>query len=172
MKELNIIKEQSLESVAPKKATDLPVYKGNITNIKEQSLESVAPKHTDSTLQLGYKEASSQGIDITEYNKYYKNGITLGLPQHVLEEGRAANQSGWQLLGNSIMQLGGTILGQTLSGIGSVMNFGESIVELGREAFDPKYKADWDSIINDGLSGAFTQAGLKLEESTREMFPI
>ena len=56
MKELNIIKEQSLESVAPKKATDLPVYKGNITNIKEQSLESVAPKHTDSTLQLGYKE--------------------------------------------------------------------------------------------------------------------
>lgn len=172
MKELNIIKEQSLESVAPKRTTDLPVYKGNITNIKEQSLESVAPKHTDSTLQLGYKEASSQGIDITKYNKYYKNGITLGLPQHVLEEGRAANQSGWQLLGNSVMQLGGTILGQTISGIGSVMNLGKTVIELGREALDPKYKADWDSIINDGLSGAFTQAGLKLEESTREMFPI
>lgn len=72
MKELNIIKEQSLESVAPKRTTDLPVYKGNINNIKEQSIESVAPKHTDSILQLGYKEASSQNIDITKYSKYYK----------------------------------------------------------------------------------------------------
>ena len=75
-------------------------------------------------LSRGRKQSSIRPFNISEYENILGRGqVNPNLDLSVLNENRAQNQSGWYLTKNAIGQLGTTILGGTITGIGSILNF-------------------------------------------------
>lgn len=75
-------------------------------------------------LSRGRKQSSIRPFNISEYENILGRGqVNPNLDLSVLNENRAQNQSGWYLTKNAIGQLGTTILGGTITDIGSILNF-------------------------------------------------
>ena len=112
-------------------------------------------------------------LDYSSYTKYTPaNQIDISLDKVYLDEQRAQNQTAGQLIGNSAVQLGATILGGTITGTGAVVALPELIYEGIYSLIDEDHDIDWNSILKEGLSGALYQTGIGIEEGAREEFPI
>ena len=100
----------------------------------------------------GRARAAGRRFNISEYENILGRGqVNPNLDLSVLNENRAQNQSGWYLTKNAIGQLGTTILGGTITGIGSILNFFPTTYRAISQIWDDNAKYKWDKAINEGL---------------------
>ena len=100
----------------------------------------------------GAKLSAIRKFNISEYENILGRGqVNPNLDLSVLNENRAQNQSGWYLTKNAIGQLGTTILGGTITGIGSILNFFPTTYRAISQIWDDNAKYKWDKAINEGL---------------------
>lgn len=100
------------------------------------------------------------------------NNVDTNLPLNILNEERARYQSTGHLIGNSLIQLGGTIIGDIISGVGALFNFNKVGIEFIKDIVDTNYQPDWTTIMNKGVSGAIQDFGKSISEGSREIAPI
>lgn len=119
----------------------------------------------------GFMSASPRNFDISSYQKMMNN-VDTNLPLNILNEERARYQSTGHLIGNSLIQLGGTIIGDIISGVGALFNFNKVGIEFIKDIVDTNYQPDWTTIMNKGVSGAIQDFGKSISEGSREIAPI
>lgn len=121
----------------------------------------------------GRREASSRPFNISEYENILGQGnINPNLDINVLNENRAQGQSGWYLTKNALGQLGTTVLGGTITGIGNILNFFPTTYRAISQIWDENAKYKWDKAINEGLGSAWISQGKSIEEWGRKAMPI
>ena len=101
-----------------------------------------------------------------------KGQVNPNLDLSVLNENRAQNQSGWYLTKNAFGQLGTTILGGTITGIGSILNFFPTTYRAISQIWDDNAKYKWDKAINEGLGSEWQRVGKDIENWGRKAMPI
>ena len=103
-------------------------------------------------LSRGRKQSSIRPFNISEYENILGKGqVNPNLDLSVLNENRAQNQSGWYLTKNAFGQLGTTILGGTITSIGSILNFFPTTYRAISQIWNDNAKYKWDKAINEGL---------------------
>ena len=121
----------------------------------------------------GVKKSSIRPFNISEYENILGEGkVNPNLDLAVLNENRAQNQSGWYLTKNALGQLGTTVLGGTITGIGSILNFFPTTYRAISQIWDENAKYKWDKAINEGLGSAWQKAGKDIENWGRKVMPI
>lgn len=124
-------------------------------------------------LSRGRKQSSIRPFNISEYENILGRGqVNPNLDLSVLNENRAQNQSGWYLTKNAIGQLGTTILGGTITGIGSILNFFPTTYRAISQIWDDNAKYKWDKAINEGLGSEWQRIGKDIENWGRKAMPI
>lgn len=124
-------------------------------------------------LSRGRKQSSIRPFNISEYENILGRGqVNPNLDLSVLNENRAQNQSGWYLTKNAIGQLGTTILGGTITGIGSTLNFFPTTYRAISQIWDDNAKYKWDKAINEGLGSEWQRIGKDIENWGRKAMPI
>ena len=121
----------------------------------------------------GAKLSAIRKFNISEYENILGRGqVNPNLDLSVLNENRAQNQSGWYLTKNAIGQLGTTILGGTITGIGSILNFFPTTYRAISQIWDDNAKYKWDKAINEGLGSEWQRIGKDIENWGRKAMPI
>lgn len=121
----------------------------------------------------GAKLSAIRKFNISEYEDILGRGqVNPNLDLSVLNENRAQNQSGWYLTKNAIGQLGTTILGGTITGIGSILNFFPTTYRAISQIWDDNAKYKWDKAINEGLGSEWQRIGKDIENWGRKAMPI
>lgn len=121
----------------------------------------------------GAKQSSIRPFNISEYENILGRGqVNPNLDLSVLNENRAQNQSGWYLTKNAFGQLGTTILGGTITGIGSILNFFPTTYRAISQIWDDNAKYKWDKAINEGLGSEWQRIGKDIENWGRKVMPI
>lgn len=121
--------------------------------------------------QQGFSSVTPRRFDIDSYKKLFDN-VNTNLPQITLDEERARAQSVGRLIGNSAIQLGGTLVGDIISGVGSILNFGNVTYEQLKSIIDTDYNPDWNDIMNNGVGAALSKIGTSISEGSRDLAPI
>lgn len=156
------------EGFTPKSNTGLRIQ----AQIPEFKTEHGTPYATETGL-LGANTNATRRLDLSNYTKYTPlDKLDISVGREALDEQRAQNQTAGQLIGNAAMQLGATILGGTITGVGAILALPELGIEGIKSIIDEDYDINWDNILKEGLSGAFYQGGIALEENARTEFPI
>lgn len=141
-------------------------------SLPNQFDESGIPVITNASL-VSSKVSNVRRLDYSSYTKYTPaDQIDISLDTPYLDEQRAQNQSALQLIGNSAAQLGATILGGTITGVGAIVAFPELAYEGIYSLIDEDHDIDWNSILKEGLSGGLYQLGIGIEEGVGESNPI
>ena len=121
----------------------------------------------------GNRQAVIRPFNISEYEDVLgKGNVNPNLDIEVLNENRAQNQSGWRLISRSAGQLGTTVLGGTITGIGSILNFFPTTYRAISQIWDENAKYKWDRAINEGLGSEWIRQGKSIEEWGRKAMPI
>ena len=121
----------------------------------------------------GAKLSAIRKFNISEYENILGRGqVNPNLDLSVLNENRAQNQSGWYLTKNATGQLGTTILGGTITGIGSILNFFPTTYRAISQIWDDNAKYKWDKAINEGLGSEWQRIGKDIENWGRKAMPI
>ena len=122
---------------------------------------------------IGRKESSVRPFNISEYeNILGENNVNPNLDLNALNEYRAQSQSGWYLTKNALGQLGTTVLGGTITGIGNILNFFPTTYRAISQIWDDNAKYKWDQAINEGLGSEWIKQGKVIEELGRKAMPI
>lgn len=121
----------------------------------------------------GQTQAAARPFNVAEYEDYLDlSKLSPNLPQDYLNELRAKNQSAGQLIGGTALQLGTTILGDAIAGIGALGTLGESLAVLIESIWNENAYEKWDNVINKGLFAQITKAGVDITNWGREAAPI
>ena len=144
----------------------------NNLNIKTNNVSLTPPdihEASESVVSVG----GLSHFDPKPYQKIlgYTN-VNTAIDKEHLDEYRALQQSGGRLIGNMLGQLGTTIVGDVVSGIGSVISMPRASIHALRMIWDDKAKADFDRVFTEGLGAELMKTGRSISEFGRKSMPI
>lgn len=120
----------------------------------------------------GVLQSSSRRFDSDAYTDILNpQDIRLG-DLAWLDEARAANQSAGRLIGHSVGQLGTTIVGDVITGLGSIITLPETVIHALRTIWDEDAKADLDRVFTEGVGAELMKAGKSVSDWGREAMVI
>ena len=120
----------------------------------------------------GVLQSSSRRFDSGAYTDILNpQDIRLG-DLEWLDEARAANQSAGRLIGHAAGQLGTTIVGDVITGLGSIISLPRTVIHALRTIWDKDAKADFDRVFTEGLGAELMKAGKSVSDWGREAMVI
>lgn len=124
--------------------TKKPLYKVDVAAQKDFVLNSMAASPVFTGSESEYESLSNYGAQPTMFQN-----------QSDLERIRAKNQSAWKQAGNSIVQMAGSVVGDTVGGFGMIADIATGAL--------------WD---DNAYSNPLTELGDTISEGSRKLAPI